>query len=282
MREFASFHPAVRLPRWTAEVGFALALGPAFAWVGPFGTDDEPFLSGLLYWSGMLASWFVVMAITEELLGNAGLFAEARPVAKRAAIIALAAFPMLLIVAPATYLFTGWQVTLLELGEKYVQIVLVGSGVWLIARAALARAPETVSDCPPVQRGTAGALPAAIVPNVPPAAPQLVESRLVQRLAPGLRGRLICLEMEDHYVRVHTERGSALLLLRLSDAMAETAPTAGRQVHRSWWVADDAVDSFVRTGRTGTLRLSNGLSTPVSQRHLKSVETLASSRPAAR
>jgi DNA-binding LytR/AlgR family response regulator len=95
---------------------------------------------------------------------------------------------------------------------------------------------------------------------------------LIGRLPSHVRGQIIALEMEDHYVRVHTDRGSALVLLRLSDAMAEVATIAGRQVHRSWWVADGAIEHFERVGRAGQIRLSNGLTAPVSQRYLRELD----------
>ena len=43
--------------------------------------------------------------------------------------------------------------------------------------------------------------------------------------------------MEDHYVRVFTDAGESLILLRLSDAMAEVRDVPGLQIHRSHWVA---------------------------------------------
>jgi len=71
--------------------------------------------------------------------------------------------------------------------------------------------------------------------------------------------------MEDHYLRIHTALGSDLILLRLRDALAELGPTRGRQVHRSWWVADGAVASVERDAGRITLVLRNGLRVPVSK-----------------
>jgi len=71
--------------------------------------------------------------------------------------------------------------------------------------------------------------------------------------------------MEDHYLRIHTALGSDLILLRLRDAIAELGPVHGRQVHRSWWVADGAVASVERSAGKSTLVLRNGLNVPVSK-----------------
>jgi DNA-binding LytR/AlgR family response regulator len=93
----------------------------------------------------------------------------------------------------------------------------------------------------------------------PPPAPFL------DRLPPHLRSGLIALEMEDHYVRAHTAGGSALVLLRMRDAVAELAGIEGMQVHRSWWVARSAVREAVASGRNVTLRLERGIEAPVAR-----------------
>ncbi len=56
-----------------------------------------------------------------------------------------------------------------------------------------------------------------------------------------------------------------MVLTRFSDAMRGLGHIAGSQVHRSWWVAHDAVRSLRRSGRTAQLILSNELIVPVSQ-----------------
>jgi LytTr DNA-binding domain-containing protein len=86
-----------------------------------------------------------------------------------------------------------------------------------------------------------------------------------RRIPPALGRDLLALEMEDHYLRIHTAIGSDLILLRLRDAMAELGPKRGRQVHRSWWVAEGAVAETERAGARTLLVLRNGLKVPVSK-----------------
>jgi hypothetical protein len=86
-----------------------------------------------------------------------------------------------------------------------------------------------------------------------------------RRVPPALGRDLLALEMEDHYLRIHTALGSDLILLRLRDALAELDPARGRQVHRSWWVAEGAVASAERDPRRPILVLRNGLRVPVSR-----------------
>jgi len=85
-----------------------------------------------------------------------------------------------------------------------------------------------------------------------------------RRIPPALGRDLLALEMEDHYLRIHTAIGSDLILLRMRDALDELGPRRGRQVHRSWWVADGAVEGAERGARP-MLVLRNGLKVPVSK-----------------
>jgi hypothetical protein len=86
-----------------------------------------------------------------------------------------------------------------------------------------------------------------------------------RRVPPALGRDLLALEMEDHYLRIHTALGSDLILLRLRDALAELGPSCGRQVHRSWWVAEGAIGSVERNASRNVLVLRNGLRVPVSK-----------------
>jgi DNA-binding LytR/AlgR family response regulator len=78
-----------------------------------------------------------------------------------------------------------------------------------------------------------------------------------RRIPPALGRDLLALEMEDHYLPIHTEFGSDLILLRLRGAIAELGPARGRQVHRSWWVAAGAVASVERNAGRPVLTLRN-------------------------
>ena len=89
-----------------------------------------------------------------------------------------------------------------------------------------------------------------------------------RRIPPRIAGRLLCLRTEDHYLRVYTSAGDDLILMRLRDAVAELAAVDGLQVHRSYWVARDAVARSERQGRRRVLVLSNGLEVPVSESRL--------------
>ncbi len=95
---------------------------------------------------------------------------------------------------------------------------------------------------------------------------------LLDRLPYEKRGPLVALSVEDHYVRVRTTKGEDMLLMRLGDAIKETAPTPGLQVHRSHWVALSEVTSAKRDGAKAILTMSHGDAIPVSRANVAAVK----------
>lgn len=95
--------------------------------------------------------------------------------------------------------------------------------------------------------------------------------RLLTRLPVTERGELVSLSVSDHYVEVVTTKGKTLLLMRLSDAIAETEGAAGVQIHRSHWVALDRVARVRRGGGRVTVETSAGDRLPVSRGFLSAV-----------
>ena len=90
-------------------------------------------------------------------------------------------------------------------------------------------------------------------------------------LSPEKQGKLLLLKSELHYLKVVTDQGSGLILYNLADAVAQLPERSGLLVHRSYWVAFDAVDELIRRGRQGELRLKNGQMVPVSRSKLNEV-----------
>ena len=77
------------------------------------------------------------------------------------------------------------------------------------------------------------------------------------------------MESEDHYLRLHTSQGQDLILMRLADAVAELEGIEGAQVHRSWWVAREAIAESRRGDGRATLTLKDGSEVPVSRTYAK-------------
>ena len=75
---------------------------------------------------------------------------------------------------------------------------------------------------------------------------------------------ILALAAEDHYVAVHTAKGSPLVHFRFADAVRLMSDD-GVQVHRSWWVAKSGVDTLKKAGGKILLRLVTGVEVPVSK-----------------
>jgi len=86
-----------------------------------------------------------------------------------------------------------------------------------------------------------------------------------------LSADILCLQMEDNYVRVHREDGSTLHLMPLHQAIGRYGTPNGLQVHRGWWVAADAVERAERDVRNWRLRLRNGVIVPIARNRINAV-----------
>jgi hypothetical protein len=151
----------------------------------------------------------------------------------------------------------------------YVQGWLGVFAAWLVAGLAFERwflAPrfrQAVSVTP----GLGAPLTAASAAEPAPQQPTLDPARdaFLDKLPRRIGRNVLALEASDHYVRVHTDLGEALIFARFSDAMEVLAGLDGVRVHRSFWVRRTAVNSVRPHGKGLVLTLSNGRQIPVSQ-----------------
>jgi len=93
-------------------------------------------------------------------------------------------------------------------------------------------------------------------------------SPILDRLPLEARGALMSLSAEDHYVRVRTNVREELILMRLADAISEVGGVDGLQVHRSHWVARDAIAKARREGERAVLTLTDGTEIPASRTYI--------------
>jgi DNA-binding LytR/AlgR family response regulator len=76
--------------------------------------------------------------------------------------------------------------------------------------------------------------------------------------------------MEDHHVRAYTAVGSSLYFAAMRDVVDQLGPR-GLQVHRSWWVAHDAVAGWTGDARGVELDLTTGLKVPVARSRIAAI-----------
>jgi hypothetical protein len=84
---------------------------------------------------------------------------------------------------------------------------------------------------------------------------------------------LIAVEAEDHFVRVHTDNGSELVSMRFSDAIEELGRAYGHRVHRSWWIAAEAIEAVRWARGGGQVRLIGGIVVPVSRSYVAALKS---------
>ena len=245
-------HPPVRSERRVLLRGFAVALGVGalLAFAGAFGTDDAPLITRLAYWLPVM----LIGALWGHLCGRGVervIDMDGRPWLTVAALTALITGPLSVMVWAFTALMfePGRPPDVADLPGFVAPVLAVTLAVSTL-NVFLARTPVQTHAAAP------GAAPA----------------RFPDRLPPKLRGAAIrAVQSEDHYLRLHTDRGSDLILMRLSDALEELEGLEGAQTHRSWWVARDAVRGVTRGDGRALLTLDGGLQVPVSRRYARAL-----------
>lgn len=82
---------------------------------------------------------------------------------------------------------------------------------------------------------------------------------------------VLALQAHEHYVRIYSQQGAQLIHYRFGDAVEEMPADLGLQVHRSWWVAENAVKSAQRGSRRWQLDLVTDVAVPVSDSYVAAV-----------
>ena len=230
----------------------ALALGAVFAFLGVYDTDNLPFHKRYVFWTTTMVTGTVTSALASPWIFNQ-LLRGRHTVLQLAVVAAMVSCPVLLVIVGFNTGFTGpWPTN--DLPMQFARVFAISfilvSGTYVAAKAL----------------GLIGAAPA------PGAAASSPIPKFLSRLPAKYRGaELYAVSSEDHYLRIHTDRGEELILMRLSDAMRELEGADGLQTHRSWWVASNGVDEMSRENGKQTLMLKSGVAAPVSRSFAKAV-----------
>lgn len=238
---------SIRLDR---GVGVAVGAGVVLALTGAFGTNIVPLWLRFAYWVPLILAGAVWAHLCSSLIERV-IDPDEQPWLTVAALSAATAAPVTVLV----WLVTGlvFENEVYPLGRLVYFI-----GPVMIITVAISAINVFLGRPPTVQTHAASG-------GTEPA-------RFLERLPPRLRGATLhAVQAEDHYLRLHTDRGSDLILMRLSDAVAELDGLEGARTHRSWWVARDAVRGVARGDGRATLTLEGGLEAPVSRRYARAL-----------
>ena len=233
--------PYEEVAGWLRGFAVAFAAGLFLTFAGAFGTGDAPLGPRLAYWMAMMFAGYVWGAVVSRFifrrgrrdLGNLWLNALL------AALIMSAPFTFVVWTATTTVFHA--HVSWLGLPVLFVSVFAV-SLVLTIINMLLETRRQALTHVGPSPL------------------------KFLERLPLKLRGAEVwAVEAEDHYLRLHTSKGQDLILMRLADAVDELDGIEGAQVHRSWWVARDAITDAKRGDGRATLTLKDGAEVPVSR-----------------
>lgn len=225
---------------WGRRLSLATATGLLLGLIGPFGSYlNDGLAARMAYWTALVWLGVVLHSLSAAVALDLAERWRAPRAVMVAAAVAIASAPLAALSAALGRLvwprYTAGLGPLDWYGQTLIISGLLVAGLlWLEARLSPRRPPESA----------AGEMP------------------------PRLRDRVLCLQIEDHYVRVHTAQGSELILMSLKDAMAAMAGVEGLQTHRSWWVARAAVAQAREAGRAASLVLTNGVIAPVARNRI--------------
>ena len=226
---------------WLRGLVVALASGVFLTFTGAFGTDEFGLVTRLGYWLPLMAVGYLWGAFVVGRLFRGGRrwTSDVWLDAGLAALVMSVPFTLVVWVA-------GRQVLNSNLPFSATPFLF---GPVLVVSLAL----TAINTLIQVRR--------TAITHADPTPPKFLE-----RLPLKLRGAEVwAVEAEDHYLRLHTSNGHDLILLRLADAVDELQGIEGAQVHRSWWVARDAITDARRGDGRATLTLKDGAEVPVSR-----------------
>ncbi len=235
---------------WAGLLALGLVLGVA----GPYGTADTvPLGLRVLYWLTIVLTTgtfgFVMGFIGCDLLHAMGLHKLiAGPLSG-----AITGLPVSGIVFSVNAVLLNPGDLAMNDGPLVLSIIAVSAIISLATTIAFFLAPPATAAAPLVQSQ---------------------RPRLLDRLPQDIHAPLVALSATDHYTEVTTTLGTTRILLRLSDAIAEAAPTPGLQIHRSHWVGLDHIAGARRDGPRAIVTLADGSERPASRRSLHLLEEL--------
>ncbi len=252
--------------RWASVMAWATLAGLAFGLSGPFGSYEGNFFYRLIYWTsvfwiGSIVAW--VCTVTGFVLGPRKGFPA---LFSTMTILVVACVPLAALDAAITSLFWPLRASNMKALEWYgltlgvtvawalilAWIELGGPGKFRMSTKARASSPPEFAMLD--RAGRAGLPGGAGLPD------HILLSAM-------------CLQMEDHHIRVHVHGGSHLHYGVMRDVVAELDERRGLRVHRSWWVEKGAVQGWYKDDRTVTLVLKNGLHVPVARNRVALIRT---------
>ncbi|MDV7340082.1 LytTR family transcriptional regulator DNA-binding domain-containing protein [Terasakiella sp. A23] len=94
----------------------------------------------------------------------------------------------------------------------------------------------------------------------------------LETLEPKLKGDLLWITAQEHYVKITTSEETRTVLYRFSDLIRDLHAHPGMQIHRSHWIAFDAITDVEKSSQSMKVTLSSGAIIPVSRTYRSLLE----------
>lgn len=231
--------------RWAVDVATMAVIGLLMGFLGPFASERAPIVGRYVYWLICMVGGGLIGVVLDERLDR-----RVPETWRRVAVVSVLMTPLVSLHVLATeHLVMGGPFGWAGYGRLLWQVWPISLAVMVVRALVWRRLPARVETR------------TVVAPPLPEA-----EAAFRRRLSAKRRGaRLIAVEAHDHYLKVHTDAGEDLITLRFADALSELERAHGWRVHRSWWVAAEAVEAVRWRRGAGVVRLAGGLEAPVSR-----------------
>lgn len=254
MREFFEFYLthsiSLNKTRFKTNALALIAFGIIFGVLGILKFDQVPVIQAIGYWVTLCLSGFFVYTPIFYWGNQAFQRTNIHLVWLLVGLSIAAALLMCFVIIFISGLFFGWVVlNIRDLPELFLNSLLIGCIIHslIIIEHYIQFIKKRFS-----QKGTDEVA-------------TFSEQALMNKLPLKLRGKLLCIKSEDHYLKIYTDKGQHLLLMRLKDAILQLQAFPGLQVHRSWWVAESAILESIKEGGSNFFVLENDVRVPISR-----------------
>ncbi len=233
-----------------------------FAFLGPFGTYyDLSFVERIIFWAmaifgcGVFFKYFFFNTIKHSYLSHLHIFT-------RLVIGAfLASFPATGLIYIIYKYFMNSTIPLEMLPSRWFIVFIIGIAItsvhfWdlVLQNSKTTYYKDEAKILNPIEKD------AGI-------------QQFLSRLPDDFNKNLVSLSMQDHYIKVVTDDAHTMLLMNFGDAIKELKNYPGIQIHRSHWVANQAIKKIKKQGRSHFVELKCGARLPVSNGYIAIVSS---------
>jgi len=231
-----------------------IGLGLAFAFLGVYDTDGLALLPRIFFWTVIMCFGAVLFSLVEPLVFGR-LLKAAHPAAQILVVAIIISLPItVFLVGLNTQFSFDWPAR--HWVGQFGSVIII-SLIATLARFFVFQFASRIRDQEQDDEET-------LDPR----------GAFLERLPVKYRSAdLYAVSSEGHYLRVHTDRGSHLILMRISDAIRELKNADGLQIHRSWWAARAGIADVKREKGRHMLVLKNDEVAPVSRSFLPAVKS---------